>query len=112
MQKMRNIAEEEVLQLQAELCKAVAHPKRLGIIYAIKAGEKGAGELAEELGLSLPTLSQHMRILRERGLVVARQEGRNVFYKLSDPRITEACNTMREFLKGWLAHLEGLSREI
>lgn len=105
-------AEEEVLQLQAEVCKAIAHPKRLMIIYALKSGEQGAGELAEELGLSLPTLSQHMRILRERGLVAARQKGRNVYYRLSDPRIIEACEMMRRLLKGWLIKLEGISQGI
>ena len=104
--------EGEVLRLQAEICKAIAHPKRLMIIYALEAGERGAGELAEELGLGLPTLSQHMRILREQGLVAARQQGRNVYYRLSDSRIIEACEMMRRLLKSWLVRLEGISQEI
>lgn len=103
--------EDEVLRLQSEICKAIAHPQRLRIIYALRAGERGAGELAKELGLGLPTLSQQMRILRERGLVVARQQGRkwNVYYRLSDSRIIEACEMMRRLLKSWLVRLEGIS---
>ena len=102
----------EALRLQAEICKAIAHPKRLGIVYALRVGEKGAGELAAELGLSLPALSQHLRVLRERGLVVARQEGRKVFYRLADERLLEACETMRALLKGWLTRLEGISGKV
>jgi len=57
-----------------------------------------ATQLTQKVGVSKANLSQHMSILIEKGVVLSRREGINVFYKLSDDRITKACDLMREVL--------------
>ena len=89
---------EEIYELQADVCKIFANAKRLEIISILKDGETSANELIAKTSLSKANLSQHMSVLVQKGVVKARREGINVFYKLSDDRITEACDLMRDVL--------------
>jgi ArsR family transcriptional regulator len=57
-----------------------------------------ASDLVEAIGLSKANLSQHMAVLRSKGVVLARREGLNVFYRISNPKIIQACDLMREVL--------------
>lgn len=59
----------------AELLKTIAHPVRIGILQMLREGEKNLHELYEELGCSQSAMSQHIRILRDRGLIECRREG-------------------------------------
>lgn len=84
--------------MHAEVCKTLANPKRLEIIYTLKEGELSAGELAKKLGISKANISQHLAVLRHRRVVTARREGVNIYYRISNPKIVKACSLMREFL--------------
>jgi ArsR family transcriptional regulator len=88
----------EVFNLHAELCKVMASPKRLMIIDMLGKRDMNVGEIAETLGMNSATVSQHLRILRDRNLVVARKEGQLVYYSLGAPRMVEACGILREIL--------------
>ncbi len=88
----------EILKLQAEVCKSLANAKRLEIIYALKDGEKGAGELAAELGLAKSNVSQHLAVLRGCGILRSRRDGKNVYYSIASPKLVEACALMRQFM--------------
>lgn len=101
--------EDEVTALQARICKVLAHPKRLQIIYALRAGERSVGELARELKLSYANLSQHLRILSEARLVEVRHHGRYSYYCLSTPQIAEACDLVRRALRERLMQLGELA---
>ena len=87
--------------LHALLCKALADPKRLLIINALRDGPKTVGELTEELELSQSNTSQHLAILRDRGVVRARRRGNNVSYSLSDMRVLEAVDLLRAVTAAW-----------
>jgi len=84
--------------LQAEICKTLANPKRLEIIYALKEGELSAGELVKRLGIPKANVSQHLAILRQRRVVVSRRDGVNIYYSIANPKIVQACALMREML--------------
>lgn len=88
----------QVFNMHAEVCKALANPKRLEIIYTLKEGELSAGELAKKLGISKANISQHLAVLRHRRVVTARREGVNIYYRISNPKIVKACGLMREVL--------------
>ncbi len=88
----------QVFNMHAEVCKALANPKRLEIIYTLKEGELSAGELAKKLGISKANTSQHLAVLRHRRVVTARREGVNIYYRISNPKIVKACGLMREVL--------------
>lgn len=84
--------------LHANICKTLANPRRLEILNALRDDELTATQLAQKIHISKANLSQHMSILIQKGVVLSRREGINVFYRLSDKRITKACDLMREVL--------------
>ena len=73
----------------SRVCKALSDPNRLGIIQMIAGQEKCACKLLEHFEISQPTLSHHMKILVDCGLVQARREGKWAHYSL-DPSTLEA----------------------
>jgi ArsR family transcriptional regulator len=87
-----------IFVLHANICKTLANPRRLEIIEVLRNDEFTATQLTQKIHISNANLSQHMKILIEKGVVLSRREGINVFYKLSDARITKACDMMREVL--------------
>lgn len=102
----------EIYELHARLCKALADPKRLLIINALRDGQKSVGELTEELELSQSNVSQHLAVLRERGVVSATREGNNVFYALRDPRVVKALDLLREVMAAQLSRRSELQRVV
>ena len=89
---------DNIFLLQANIAKTLANPRRLEIIAALRNEEFTATQLTQKIEISKANLSQHMSILIEKGIVFSRREGINVFYKLSDERITKACDLIREVL--------------
>ena len=89
---------EKIYELQADLCKIFSNAKRIEIMNILKDREMSASELIEEIGLSKANLSQHMGVLRSRGVVLTRREGLNIFYRISTPKIIQACDLMRQVL--------------
>ncbi|OGR26215.1 MAG: transcriptional regulator, partial [Desulfobacca sp. RBG_16_60_12] len=81
----------------------LAHPKRLEAIERLREGEMSVTDLAEALEISQPNLSQHLTLMRQKGIVTTRREGLNVHYRLASPKIVKACDLMREVL---VEHLE------
>ena len=89
---------EEVTALHAGICSGLADTRRILILYALKEKPRNVSELAEELGISQPTASRHLNLLRERGLVTAKREGQAVINSLADDRIIQALDLLREVL--------------
>ena len=89
---------DDIFLLHANICKTLANPRRLEIIAALREDELTATQIVRRIHISKANLSQHMKILIEKGVVLSRRECLNVFYKLSDDRITKACDLMREVL--------------
>jgi ArsR family transcriptional regulator len=98
---------DEQFALHAELCKILTDPKRLHLINALRDEERSVGELAAKLGMSLPNTSQHLALLRRAGLVSTRREATTVFYRLSEPRIAEACDIVHAIVTDRLSPLRG-----
>ena len=84
--------------LHADLCKVLTEPKRLLLIDALRHAERCVGELAEQIGMSLPNTSQHLSVLRQAGLVATRREGTTVHYRLVEPRIADACDIVHQIV--------------
>ncbi|OGO62964.1 MAG: hypothetical protein A2Z45_08985 [Chloroflexi bacterium RBG_19FT_COMBO_55_16] len=101
---MNQELEREVNQLHAEFCAGLADPKRILIIYALSEGPLNVGELAESLNLSQPAVSRHLKVLRERGMVIGSRFGPSVEYRIGDPRLIEALDLLRAALRDHLSH--------
>jgi len=89
---------EQIYELHADVCKIFSNAKRLEIINILRDRELSAGELLEETGLSKANLSQHMAVLKSKGVIITRKEGINVYYCIANPKIIQACNLMKEVL--------------
>jgi ArsR family transcriptional regulator, virulence genes transcriptional regulator len=88
----------EMYALHARLCKAIADPKRLLILDALRDGERAVGDIAEELGLSQPNTSQHLAILRERNVVTTSRSGNTIYYSLNTRKVIDAVDLLRQFM--------------
>lgn len=93
---------EELTLLHANICQALGDPKRIQILYALSEQPLHVTALAEKLETPQPTISRHLRILRQRGLVSPHREGPAVFYRLVDIRMISILDTMRHILRDTL----------
>lgn len=87
-----------LFELQSEVCKTLASSKRLEIINALKEGEKTVGELVEILGVPKANVSQHLAVMRHKGILLSRRDGVNIYYRIANPKVVQACALMREVL--------------
>ncbi len=93
----------ELHELHARVCKAIADPKRLLIINELRERELSVGDLCEALDLSQSNASQHLAILRDRGVVFFIVKGTSVIYTWRGTKVIEAVDLLREFLAEDLA---------
>jgi ArsR family transcriptional regulator len=80
---------------QADFCGIFTNPVRIRIMLELGDGERSVGELAEALEVPLPNLSQHLRLMRDRGCVRGRKEGKHVYYAVTSPAFMEAMRLVR-----------------
>lgn len=99
-------------ELQADICQIMANPKRLQILNLLKWGELSVGAMVASLGLPKANLSQHLSLMRQRGILATRRQGTAIYYRLATPDITEACEIMRQVLLDTLSTRGRLSRNI
>lgn len=99
----RNNERRLLFELQAEMCRTLAHPVRLEMIDLLKDGELSGPELVEKLSLPKANVSQHLGVLRDAGLVEIRKQGVQIFAKLALAEIVDACGLVRQALASRLA---------
>jgi DNA-binding transcriptional ArsR family regulator len=102
----------EIDQLHAQLCEGLADPKRIALLYALREGATTVNQLAELLTLPQATVSRHLKILRERDLVNARRDGMNVYYSVSNDKVLDALDLLRQVLNEQLTRSAELARAI
>lgn len=103
---------QEITALHAGICSALADPRRILLLYALNEKPRNVSELADELGISQPTASRHLNMLRERGLVTAKREGQSVVNSLADQRIIQALDLLREVLASNLQSQAALAESV
>lgn len=91
--------ENDRLELQANLCQSLTHPFRLKLLYLLKEGEKNVSTIKELTGERQPFISQHLKILRDKGVVNTRREHNEIYYSLADPKILKICKIVEEMIK-------------
>jgi len=95
---MLSPTKQRVLQMQSEICKILSNPKRLQILHELRSGEMTVSELTSATGMRQANVSQHLALMRLRNMVIERRVGNTVFYRISDRRINNACDIMRDVL--------------
>jgi len=109
--EMENI-EKRIYELHASMCKVFSNPKRLGIINILREGEMNVGELSKRLDIPIGNLSQHLNMMKDRGILNSRKEGNVVYYRLANPKMLKAFDILREILFERISREESLIREI
>ncbi|MHB2023197.1 MAG: ArsR/SmtB family transcription factor [Mycobacteriales bacterium] len=88
----------EIYELHARVCKAIADPKRLLIINELRDGPRNVGEVAASINVSQPNASQHLAVLRDRGIVRTKRSGNCVYYELTSKKVIRAVDLLRDFM--------------
>lgn len=87
---------------------ALADPTRRRIIESLAAGERSFGELAEQFEMSRPAVSQHLKVLRDVGIVAARAQAQRRIYRLSDKGLEEIDAWLARVRAYWTPRLDRL----
>ncbi len=102
---------ESFYNLHAEMCKTLSNPRRQAILDTIRSDEMTVSELIENTGISQANLSQHLAILRSKGVVNTRRDGNNIYYSLSNIKIIKAYDLISEVLEDSTSSREKAIRE-
>jgi len=88
--------DEFICRLHAEFCTLLSNETRVRIFCILQDGEKAVTELAERAGVSIQNTSQHLRVMRDKGAVVSRRNGKQVYYRIANPKFLEGARLIRE----------------
>ena len=88
----------ELYKIHAELCKVFSNPTRLEILNLLRDKELSVTELIEKTKLSQANISQHLSIMKSKGIVISDRKGKNIYYRLINPKIIKAFDIIREVL--------------
>jgi len=100
-------------RFKADVFQVLAHPTRIHVVECLRETELSVGDLLEQVPVEPANLSQHLALLRSKGLVVSRKDGNQVFYRLRDPLLSEVLDSMKTYfhkhIEGAMALLRGLN---
>ncbi len=88
----------ELYKIHAEICKVFSNSTRLEILDLLRDREMSVTELIGRTKLSQANISQHLSIMKSKGIVASNRKGKNIYYKLTNPKITKAFDIIREVL--------------
>jgi len=109
---MNKTLEAEVNRLHAEICMGLADPNRIMILYSLSQSPHNVTELSTELEMAQPTVSRHLKVLRERGMVTSKRTGTVVEYSLGDGRLVQALDLLRAAMRDMMARRNELVEAI
>jgi ArsR family transcriptional regulator len=107
---MAKTLRDEINILHAQVCSGLADPNRILILYELDKGPHNVSDLASTLEIPQPTVSRHLKILRERNMVTSERDGQSVFYSLADKRVIQALDLLRGMLADSLESQINLAR--
>src|SRR5689334_17316128 len=90
----------------------VAEPNRRAILSLLASSEQSVGEIERQLGMTQPTVSKHLRVLREAGFVEATVDAQRRLYRLKTQPIREIDDWLAQFRRFWSAHVDALERHL
>lgn len=88
----------DLYYLHAEMCKVFSNPTRLEILNLLRDSEMSVTDIIEKTNLSQANISQHLSIMKSKGIVTSKRDGKNIYYHLVNPKIIKAFDIIREVL--------------
>jgi len=95
---MDHTMSEASCELLGDFFATFSHATRMRIFCALQRDARTVTEIANEAGVSITNASQHLRLMRDRGAVIAEKRAQSVYYRIADPRFVEAAMLIREAL--------------
>jgi len=92
--------------------QVLGEPSRQAILDLLRDGERPVGELVDQLSLSQPAVSKHLRVLKEAGLVEARADGQRRLYRIRPEPLAELDDWLAPYRRLWEAHLDRLEEHL
>jgi ArsR family transcriptional regulator len=102
---------QELDELVSSMCKALKDPKRLMLLYALSDQPRTVGELSQILEAPPSNTSQHLAVLRDRGLIEGERQGNNVVYSLRHPKVVQAIDLLRDVMNDELERQNSIRRQ-
>lgn len=97
---MADLEDERFYEAHADFCSVCSNANRLKILDVLKNGEKySVSEIEQMTEISQSTISQHLKLMRDRGMVVREKDGVNSYYSVADERIVEGVETIRSVVQ-------------
>lgn len=90
------IENDEHIEQASRALKAMSHPLRLKILCVLGDKEISVQDIVDNVGTSQSNISQHLSILRDKGILAARKDANKVYYRVSDPKILQLIGSLRE----------------
>jgi ArsR family transcriptional regulator len=103
---------QQLSNFKSEFFKALAHPLRISIIDALREGEMTVNEISQRFDVEPANASQQLAVLRARNIVVARKEGANVYYSVSDKTLFKLLDVARDIFNNHLIGVRSMLEEM
>ena len=103
---------QQLSNFKADFFKALAHPLRISILDALREGELTVNEISQRFEIEPANASQQLGVLRNRNIVLARKEGSNVFYSVSDKTVFKLLDVARDIFNNHLVGVRSMLKEI
>ena len=102
----------ELYHIHAEMCKVFSSPTRLEILNLLRDKEMSVTNIIEKTKLSQANISQHLAIMKYKGIVTSKRKGKNIYYRLINPKIIKAFDIIREVLAEKLKKNERIAKKL
>lgn len=103
---------QQLSNFKAEFFKALAHPLRILILDALREGELTVNEISQRFDVEPANASQQLAVLRTRNMVIARKEGSNVYYSVSDKTVFKLLDVARDIFNNHLIGVRSMLEEM
>ncbi|OGW00432.1 MAG: transcriptional regulator [Nitrospinae bacterium RIFCSPLOWO2_12_39_15] len=104
--------DKRIYEMHAVICSILSNPKRLEILDLLRDGEKSVNELSGLMDIPQSNLSQHLSLMRQKGILETRRDGVNIYYSIINPKVIKAFDIMREVLLEQISRNEKLIKKI
>lgn len=88
----------QLFHIHADVCKTLSNAKRLEILSILRNKEMSVSGIVKKMKISKANVSQHLAVMRKAGILDTRRDGLNIYYRISNSKVTKACDLMREVL--------------
>jgi DNA-binding transcriptional ArsR family regulator len=106
------MSQKSIFEIQADLCRSMSSATRIEIVHVLRDGPLRVSEIVRITGHPQATISRHLGVLRNGGVVIAQRHAQDVVYHIANPKIVNICDLMREVLMEEAHHRSQLVDDI